>query len=120
LTAIAAAALTFYRDNFPLFGSIFAEPAIFDVHRLRLRQLGAGPHKVNDALAGYLSAEQRLGRVDAGADLAAAADLLLGACFQQAFLSHFQGRRPGPALAARYASRLLRILHGGPDTESPI
>jgi len=110
LTEIAAAALAFYSDNFPVFGSIFAEPTIFDAHRLRLRQLGAGPHKVNDALAGYLRGEQDLGRVHVGADVAAAADLLLGACFQQAFLTHFQSRRPDPATAARYATLLLPIL----------
>ena len=116
LTEIAVAALAFYRDNFPLFGSIFAEPAIFDAHRLRLRQLGAGPHKVNDALAGYLRAEQGLGRVRADADVAAAADLLLGACFQQAFLNHFQGRGPDAgrgldaATAARHTKLLLPVL----------
>jgi AcrR family transcriptional regulator len=107
LAAIAEAALAFYSDNFPLFGSIFAEPAIFDAHRLRLRQLGAGPHKVNEALAGYLRAEQDLGRVRPGADAAAIADLLLGACFQQAFLNQFQGRRPDPTAATRYANLLL-------------
>jgi AcrR family transcriptional regulator len=110
LTEIAAAALAFYRDNFPLFGSIFAEQAIFDAHRLRLRQLGAGPHKVNDALTGYLRAEQDSGRVRADADIAAAADLLLGACFQQAFLSHFRGVDPDPSAAARYASLLLLMV----------
>jgi AcrR family transcriptional regulator len=110
LTEIAVAALAFYQENFPLFGSIFAEPAIFDAHRLRLRQLGAGPHKVNDALAGYLRGEQHLGRVRADADVAAAADLLLGACFQQAFLNHFHGQRPNPATAARHTNLLLPVL----------
>lgn len=94
LTAVAAAAFAFYSENFPLFGSIFAEPAIFDEHRNRIRQLGAGPHKVNEALAGYLRAERELGRIRAETDVDAAADLLLGACFQQAFLNHFHGVRP--------------------------
>jgi hypothetical protein len=56
---------------------------------------------------GYLRAEQDLGRVRPEADAAAIADLLLGACFQQAFLNHFQGRRPDPTAATRYANLLL-------------
>jgi AcrR family transcriptional regulator len=94
LTAIAAAASAFYGENFPLLGSIFAEPAIFNEHRHRMRQLGAGPHKVNETLVGYLQAERDLGRIRAEADIDTAAALLLGACFQQAFLTHFHGERP--------------------------
>ncbi len=61
-----------------------------------MRQLDAGPHKVNEALAAYLRAERDLGRVRADVDVDTAADLLLGVCFQQAFLSHFHGVRPEP------------------------
>ncbi|GIJ57302.1 TetR/AcrR family transcriptional regulator [Virgisporangium aurantiacum] len=107
LTAIAVAASAFYGENFPLVGSIFAEPAIFDAHRRRMGQLGAGPHKVNEALAGYLRAERELGRVRADADTDAVADLLLGACFQQAFLTHFHGTPPDPQ---RYTVLLRPVL----------
>jgi hypothetical protein len=41
--------------------------------------------------AGYLAAEQTIGRVSADADPAAATALLMGACFQQAFLHYFRG-----------------------------
>lgn len=110
LDAIATAATAFYHDNFPLFGSIFAEPAIFDIHRSRLRQLGAGPHKVNDVLAGYLQAEQKLGRVRANADPVAAAGLLMGACFQHAFLSHFRGGAPDRSAVTGYSATLWAAL----------
>ena len=70
-------------------------------------QLGAGPHKVNDALAGYLRAERDLGRIRAEADVEATADLLLGACFQQAFLTRFHGVRPE---LQRYIAVLLAAL----------
>lgn len=40
-------------------------------------------------LAEYLTAEQRLGRVAPGADTSASAALLIGACFQHAFLGYF-------------------------------
>lgn len=110
LVAIASAALRFYHHNFPIFASIFAERSIFEAHRLRLRQLGAGPHKVNDMLAAYLRSEHQLGRVRADADLAAAADLLLGSCFQHAFLSHFQGRDADSQAAHRYVATLRPAL----------
>ena len=110
LAAVAVAASGFYGANFPLFASIFAERAIFDAYRRRLRQLGAGPHKVNEALAAYLRAEQDLGRIRPGADTADLADLLLGACFQRAFLHHFQGTAADPDAAAGYASLLEPLL----------
>ncbi|MEV6966642.1 helix-turn-helix domain-containing protein [Hamadaea sp. NPDC051192] len=107
LIAIATAAMAFYHENFPLLGSIFAEHRVFETHRTRLTQKGAGPHKVNQAVAGYLTGEQQAGRVRADADVAAAADLLLGCCFQQAFLSHYQGRPVGREAAERYVRTLL-------------
>jgi hypothetical protein len=110
LTAVAVAATAFYHHNFPLFGSIFADPVIFESHRVRLGRLGGGPHKVNDALAAYLRAEQRAGRVRADADPAAAADLLVGACFQHAFLSRFRAADPDPRTASRFVATLHATL----------
>ena len=46
---------------------------------------------VNEALAAYLGAEERLGRVREGADPDAAAAMLLGACYQRAFLRSYLG-----------------------------
>ncbi|MEV0273629.1 MAG: TetR/AcrR family transcriptional regulator [Hamadaea sp.] len=107
LIAIATAAMAFYHENFPLLGSIFAERRVFETHRARLSQKGAGPHKVNQVVAGYLSGEQQAGRVRADADVAAAADLLMGCCFQHAFLCHYQGRPVDRAAAERYVRTLL-------------
>jgi AcrR family transcriptional regulator len=106
LVAIAVAATAFYHHNFPLFASIFAEPALLETHRVRLRQLGAGPHKVNEAVAAYLRAERQAGRVRSGADPEAVADLLVGACFQHAFLSHFRGGEPDIRTVSRFAATL--------------
>lgn len=58
-----------------------------------MRQLGAGPHKVNDVLAGYLRAERDLGRVRAEADVDTAA--------RQA---------PGSGLICRTAFRPSRVM----------
>ncbi|MFI5909534.1 TetR/AcrR family transcriptional regulator [Dactylosporangium sp. NPDC051541] len=89
LTELATVCITFYRDGFPMFASIFADPALLSAHRDRLRPQNLGPHRANEALAVYLRAEQALGNVAADADPEALAGLLLGACFQHAFVTFF-------------------------------
>jgi AcrR family transcriptional regulator len=106
LAAVARAAIVFYSDNFPMLASIFSDQAILAAHKDGLKQHGLGPHKVNEAVIGYLEAERAAGRVRADADLYAAAALLLGACLQHAFLGHMGGwpdRRPDEAAAVAFA-----------------
>ena len=75
---------------------------------------GAGPHKANEALAAYLEAERRLGRVGAEIDPGATAALLLGACFQRAFFRHFLNEREALAGATdSFVDDLVRTLHQG-------
>lgn len=93
LEEVARAAMAFYTDAFPMAASVFAEPALLASHRAALAERGAGPGAVSAALADYLEAERRAGRLAPSADPASLADLLLGACFQHAFLSHFPGPR---------------------------
>jgi AcrR family transcriptional regulator len=89
LTELAAVCISFYRDGFPMFASIFADPVILAAHRDQLRSAGLGPQRANEGLAAYLRAEQDRGRIAPEADPEALAGLVLGACFQQAFISHF-------------------------------
>ncbi|MFG2039659.1 TetR/AcrR family transcriptional regulator [Dactylosporangium sp. NPDC048998] len=89
LTELATVCITFYRDGFPMFASIFSDPAILKAHRDRLRTQNLGPHRANEGLAAYLRAEQALGRISAEADPEALAGLVLGACFQHAFIAYF-------------------------------
>ncbi|KAB8193463.1 TetR family transcriptional regulator [Nonomuraea phyllanthi] len=112
LTAVARAAIAFYGEGFPMLASMFADPATLAAHKEELRQQGAGPHKANEAVAAYLRAEQELGRLRAEADVRAAAGLLLGACFQYAFLSHMSpsGDRDDGEAAASFARTLLQEL----------
>ncbi|MFK0201521.1 TetR/AcrR family transcriptional regulator [Streptomyces lavendulae] len=91
LTDIARRAALFYADAMPLAASLFAEPVLLGRHREGVREIGAGPHVVLDALEGRLVRERDAGRLRDGADPRAAASLLLGACFQRAFFLHFSG-----------------------------
>ncbi|MFB4281951.1 TetR/AcrR family transcriptional regulator [Nonomuraea sp. MTCD27] len=112
LTAVARAAISFYGEGFPMLASMFADPATLTAHKEELRQQGAGPHKANEFVAAYLRAEQDLGRIRREADVTAAAGLLLGACFQYAFLGHMAppAGRDDAAAAAAFARTLLQQL----------
>ena len=91
LEEVASAALAFYDESVPMAASVFSRPELLARHREGVRKRDGGPHKANEAVAAYLRAEQHLGRVLRDANPEAAAALLLGACYQRAFHSHFLG-----------------------------
>ena len=86
LLAVASAAEEHYTATFPMFGSLFADPALLGAHRGALRQLEAGPQQPRELLGAWLAGEQEAGRVSSRANPYAAADLLLGACLMRGFL----------------------------------
>ncbi|MDP9796048.1 AcrR family transcriptional regulator [Catenuloplanes nepalensis] len=110
LREVVLAAVDFYEHGFPMAGSLFSDPALFAAHRTRLRERDSGPQVPVEALAAYLAAERRLGRVAAGADPAAAAGLLLGAAFQRAFLGNFTDTGDAEAFATALVETLLTGL----------
>jgi AcrR family transcriptional regulator len=91
LEEAASTALVFYGEIVPMAASIFSDPGLLARHREGIRERGAGPRMVNEALAAYLDAEKRLGRVREDADPEAAAALILGACYQRAFFRSYLG-----------------------------
>ena len=113
LDEVARAAIAFYRQNFPMAASLFSEPQLLAAHREALRARNAGPAHVGNAVAGYLAAEQQLGRVRPDADPQAAAALLLGACLQHAFLDHFTDQPPTEEATNHFAAALAHTLMEG-------
>jgi AcrR family transcriptional regulator len=91
LQEVATNALAYYGEIVPMAASIFSEPALLARHREELRKRGAGPWMINETLASYLEAEERLGRVRKDADPEAAAAMVLGACYQRAFFRSYLG-----------------------------
>lgn len=87
LERVAVAALAFYHDLIPLLAALFSDNALIDWYRTSLREHNTGPHRAIRMLGDYLAAEQRGGRVARGIDPPAAAQMLLGACFQHVFFS---------------------------------
>jgi AcrR family transcriptional regulator len=112
LADVARAAIAFYSEGFPMLASIFSQPDILAAHRDGMRRLDAGPHKANEGLIAYLSAQRDRGHLRPGADPYAAAALLLGACFQHAFLGHmgWADRRDDDEAAASFARALVESL----------
>ncbi|WP_405143395.1 TetR/AcrR family transcriptional regulator [Sphaerisporangium sp. NBC_01403] len=113
LADIAHNATLFYEASMPIGSSLFAEPALLQRHREGLRKLGAGPHKPLDALAGFLRVLRADGRIRADADPESAAALLLGACYQRAFLRHFMGEEGSPKSIGDFAAGLARTVLTG-------
>jgi AcrR family transcriptional regulator len=122
LTELARSALRLYRDLLPLGSSLFADPELLGRFRQRMAERGGGPHLAWAPVADYLRAEQALGRVAAGADPAAAAVLLLGACQQLMFVELMTGPETLPfGEGADPAAQLVAALLGGlqpPDPET--
>jgi AcrR family transcriptional regulator len=113
LTAFARAAVDFYLVSFPISASVFSEPDLLAAHHAAVASQGAGPHMPVQALARYLRSEQEHGRVRPGADCDAAASLLLGSCFQYAFLRCFAQLPPDPAAAGAHATTIVATLLAG-------
>jgi AcrR family transcriptional regulator len=113
LEEVAAAAVEFYRQSFPMAASLFSEPQLLAAHRDALHERDAGPQHVGNALAAYLAAEQRIGRVHPEADPHAAAALLLGACLQRAFLGHFTAPNSAADTTNQFAGSLTTTLFRG-------
>ncbi|MEU3269600.1 TetR/AcrR family transcriptional regulator [Saccharomonospora sp. NPDC006951] len=115
LAKVAATAIGFYAESFPISASLFSSRALLDAHRERLAELdgGTGPRRPVDLLAGYLREEQRIGRVAREADPGAAAALLLGACFQQGFLVNFEHGAASERRCADAATGLVETLLTG-------
>ncbi|MCG5219559.1 TetR/AcrR family transcriptional regulator [Streptosporangium sp. KLBMP 9127] len=109
LLATARSALEFYRVTFPMAASIFAEPRLLAAHQESLRREATGPDLPNQEVAAYLRAERDLGRIAATADPEAAAALLVGACFQHAFLARFRDE-DDPGTLDRTAAALTAAL----------
>jgi hypothetical protein len=79
---------------------------------------GAGPRSLPEFLTAYLRAEQRLGRIDAAADIDAASKLIIGAIHGQV-MPRVLFSPPGspittpPGLAGRLAETIIRGIAPG-------
>jgi AcrR family transcriptional regulator len=113
LEQLAEAAVQFFTEVAPVSVAVAADPALAARHYARLRELGSGPEVVYKALAAYLRAEQRLGRLRAEANPAAAATMLLGVCFNYAYALHVMGAHLLALPEERFATEIVRTIMAG-------
>ncbi|GAB2860637.1 TetR/AcrR family transcriptional regulator [Actinoallomurus bryophytorum] len=106
-------ALDFYRETFPMMGPLLSEPRLMAAHHERINEYGAGPRKAVDRTAAYFRAELDLGRLPAGTDPDAAAALVAGVCFQQAFFGYFAEGAEARPVPDETVTALARTLTQG-------
>ncbi|MEV6911207.1 TetR/AcrR family transcriptional regulator [Amycolatopsis sp. NPDC051071] len=110
LARLARITLSFYLESFPIAVSLFSSRELLATHREQVAGRQRGPDVPLARVTEYLGEEARLGRIREGADLEAAASLLLGACFQYAFLTSFEDREPAAEELDDWAERLAATL----------
>jgi AcrR family transcriptional regulator len=113
LEQLAVAAVQFFTQTAPLSAAIAANPDLAARHNAELREHGVGPEVSANALAEYIRAEQRLGRVRADANPAAVATILLGVCYNYAHGRHLHGEHPAGVPADHFAHEVVRTLVTG-------
>lgn len=110
LRPVAEAAVIFHIKVAPLICSLLADQKLLGGTRRIMQERHIGPQRSSEALAAYIAAEQRLGRIVAQVDPTAVADLILGASFQIAVLEHFWGRRPNEKQLRVRMRRAIQVL----------
>lgn len=117
---IATVALRAYREMVPTSFAIAGDPEMLAYHRDALRSTGRGPRTTFEAVAAYIGAEQRLGRVRGDADPRLAANVLMGSCWQRAALGHYFAEDlmdvDDAAYARDLAAMIMRGLHQEVET----
>src|SRR5262245_48485101 len=72
--------LQLLRENQPIFYALMGDRTVFRRFKERVRERQTGPIAVFQAAAGYVRAEQELGRIDPGVEPEVVASILVGAC----------------------------------------
>jgi len=108
LERVLYAAFDFHYQIAPIICSVFSDQELLVRYREMLSERCSGPQCLHDALASYLQAEQRLGRVAPEAMPLAAAKLLLASSFHTAMLDQFLGNDLSQSAARR---RLRDCVH---------
>jgi AcrR family transcriptional regulator len=87
LERIALAAIAYYRDLVPVMAALFSDNALLEWYRTSLAAREAGPQRAIAIVGDYIGREQELRRIDPALEPLAAAQMLLGACFQHVFFT---------------------------------
>ena len=109
LILVSDQAARFHEEALPLFSGIVSDPPLLKTQQVTMRKAGKGPHLSQKAIAQYLEAEKRVGRVHPDLDSELTASLLLRSSFGRIFEERFSGRSTG-AEAVRDNRSLITAL----------
>jgi AcrR family transcriptional regulator len=91
LVSVSEQAARFHEDALTLFSGIVSDPTLLKAQHEAMRKAGKGPHLSQRAIAQYLEAEKREGRVHRDLDSKLTAALLLRSSFGRVFEERFSG-----------------------------
>lgn len=110
---------SFHRRIVPAVAGLFAERDLLVAYRESLQRQNKGPHLSMAALAGYIAAEQKIGRIDSGVDPKLGAYQLMSASFFRAFVEEFVGSPLEPSWE-RFARQIVgSIIPHHTNLEAP-
>lgn len=100
----------FQEEALPLFSGIVSDPPLLKTQQATMRKAGKGPHLSQKAIAQYLEAEKRVGRVHPDLDSELTASLLLRSSFGRIFEQRFSGRAAGTEAVRDNRSLITALL----------
>jgi AcrR family transcriptional regulator len=115
LKAIMLAGMDYFDQLIPMSASFLADTELLAQYRAKMSQVASGPvaggpQKIEDLLTTYLDEEKQLGRLSAQFASREITLLLLGACFQFAYLDQLMGRTPSGKTREQFVEELIRGL----------
>ena len=113
LEAIIHTTQAFMAELIPITNAVASDPELRARHRERFVGGVIPPRRTIDALADYIAAEQRIGRVDPRISPRVFASLLTGACFSAASVEYVFGESAHGLEPDKYARALARALWAG-------
>lgn len=110
LSMIIQQAARFQEDALTLLCGVMSDPELLTAQQKIMRKAGKGPHLSRLAIARYLEAEKREGRVHKKLDSNLTASILLRASFGRAFEERFTGISSGAGASRQIRSLILALL----------
>jgi AcrR family transcriptional regulator len=107
----AVALIEFLSLKLPYMLSVLGDRCFLERYGDRMRAERRGPFAMADALQRYFRLEQKLGRVGANVDVAAAASLFIGACRDHVIAGRMLGESPEEPRG--FARSMVRTLMKG-------
>lgn len=110
LILVLGQAARFQEEALPLFSGIVSDPSLLKTQQVTMRRAGKGPHLSQKAIARYLEAEKRVGRLHPDLDSKLIASSLLRSSFGRIFEERFSGRVSGAEVVRDNRSLITALL----------